>query len=638
LADKIGLLDTFKKPLIYTPGDNDWSDCADFLPGGTNLTNFNPEDQLALLRQLAYADENFSQGIKKMRVLRQPGYPENVMFIYGAILFVTFHVPSVDNCPQRELINGVYTATGCGEADDRDAANIEWLELAFQEAHARKLRGVVPTTQAWLFIDNLGIESTEALCGGSSYELSTDTGFGPVSATLSSRSTVPALPFVSQATEANPLQACSMILNTINNMAIVARGTCAFDVKLTNVLATGATSMLIINTTDDPLDPTFTIPVPIPVFVIGNTDGLALLIELESNPNLTITFAEGAPLLGSVIQDPRFTAYIRVLNELGYRFPTLDNFFVYGDSHLFRIGNFLAAPNFRTLNTYGPDSTSEGANGDGSITNNYNWASLVIDENADQLYKINAYDATIKIITAASLQHRIGESGRDQIALRFRQGGKYRARKIELQAPTTKLFTITNANMTPDEIDFDDLAAAVAAGLVYRYQFVVKPDSTQLFTILDQVRSPNDLDLYVFRDGELVKYAESNQTEVINMEYPAAGTYEIYVVPYCLTQNVLMGRLRVWTLHPNKRADAKLEIDPSRHEVAYRWDHVRADTMYLGAIEHHLNRELITTTFLRIQGCADDDSRSGSSVLSNASNKCSANMRRRFKLSARKSI
>ncbi|MGH2688666.1 MAG: DUF7594 domain-containing protein [Actinomycetota bacterium] len=108
---------------VYTPGDNEWSDCSD------------REERLGYLRQVFFpGDETLGQ--KRETVARQAGYPENARWTRGGILFVTVHTVGSSN-----------NRSG-SEYPGRNAANVSWLRAAFDAALAQGSRGVVVITHA----------------------------------------------------------------------------------------------------------------------------------------------------------------------------------------------------------------------------------------------------------------------------------------------------------------------------------------------------------------------------------------------------------------------------------------------------------------------------------------------------------
>jgi hypothetical protein len=146
-------------PTVYTPGDNEWTDCHRINNGGHNNL-----ERLAKIRTELFT-ETSSFGQKTMGLQHQgaPGeaYSENTRWIYGDVVFAAIHVPGSNNnktspadCPAA---NSVRTAEDC-TADNveyaaRDAANIAWLQETFAIARDRGAVGVLIAIQADMWFD-----------------------------------------------------------------------------------------------------------------------------------------------------------------------------------------------------------------------------------------------------------------------------------------------------------------------------------------------------------------------------------------------------------------------------------------------------------------------------------------------------
>lgn len=149
-------LDTFNamhQPLVYVPGDNEWTDCH-----RTNNGGFNALERLALIRRTFFANSQ-SLGQKKIQ-LQQQGqsgdkFSENTRFVHQGIVFVGLNVPGSNN---NLVINAkecthksVRTQNDCNAANDeyveRNKVNIEWLHAAFAQARAQSALGVVVVIQ-----------------------------------------------------------------------------------------------------------------------------------------------------------------------------------------------------------------------------------------------------------------------------------------------------------------------------------------------------------------------------------------------------------------------------------------------------------------------------------------------------------
>jgi hypothetical protein len=72
-------------PLIYVPGDNEWTDC--------HLTGYDPIERLERLREIFFVGEE-SLGEETIPLTRQStDYPENVRWSHGGVTFLGLNVP-----------------------------------------------------------------------------------------------------------------------------------------------------------------------------------------------------------------------------------------------------------------------------------------------------------------------------------------------------------------------------------------------------------------------------------------------------------------------------------------------------------------------------------------------------------------
>ena len=133
--DILNLFQNAAHPLIYTPGDNEWTDCA---RGGGN---YEPQERLARLRQLFHGDD-YSLGKKKMRLDRQSIdprhalYRENTRWQAGKLLFLTLNVPGSRN-------NIIDVRKPSVEYLARNVAVLDWLAAGFKQAREQQLPGIV---------------------------------------------------------------------------------------------------------------------------------------------------------------------------------------------------------------------------------------------------------------------------------------------------------------------------------------------------------------------------------------------------------------------------------------------------------------------------------------------------------------
>jgi hypothetical protein len=136
----------FETPLVYTPGDNEWTDCHRPNNGG-----YDPYERLATIRRMFFANPGTTLGEHPMAVEAQPSYPENVSWRAGGVTFTTAHVVGSNN--------GMLPWTGAtapnerqlAEVPARTQADIAQLHQAFAEAKAAGDRAVVVMQQADTF-------------------------------------------------------------------------------------------------------------------------------------------------------------------------------------------------------------------------------------------------------------------------------------------------------------------------------------------------------------------------------------------------------------------------------------------------------------------------------------------------------
>ena len=140
--------DTFEDPLIYTPGDNEWTDCH-----RVNNGAYNPLERLDRLREVFFDQPGRTLGQKQLNVEAQADFPENVVYHRGEVTFVAANVPGSDNGlqPWSGLGNTVATTEQAEAVADRTTADIAIMRQAFAEALDRGDRGVVILQQADMF-------------------------------------------------------------------------------------------------------------------------------------------------------------------------------------------------------------------------------------------------------------------------------------------------------------------------------------------------------------------------------------------------------------------------------------------------------------------------------------------------------
>ena len=130
-------------PVVYTPGDNEWTDCDRASNG-----SYDPNERLAYIRE-RFFDRPHSLGQSTMVVTRQmPSYPENARWVQGTVTWVTVNIPGSDNNATQYDANGVQVDGDQQEYAARSAADQQWLTDSFQRAVESRSKAVVIVIQA----------------------------------------------------------------------------------------------------------------------------------------------------------------------------------------------------------------------------------------------------------------------------------------------------------------------------------------------------------------------------------------------------------------------------------------------------------------------------------------------------------
>ncbi len=135
--------------LVYTPGDNEWTDCHRANNGG-----WHPLERLAFIRQLFFPNPGTTTGQRPRAVLTQSAIPgfeqfvENTLFMSGRVVVSTVHVVGSNNNlrpwsgidssdsisnPRQDRLN---------EFNSRNAASLAWLEKIFDTATTQNAAGI----------------------------------------------------------------------------------------------------------------------------------------------------------------------------------------------------------------------------------------------------------------------------------------------------------------------------------------------------------------------------------------------------------------------------------------------------------------------------------------------------------------
>ena len=137
----LGRFNSLRHPIIYTPGDNEWTDCWERESGG-----FKPTERLDRIRQIFFANHTRSLGQNSIPLVSQgngeayPEFVENARWTRNGIVLATVHVVGSQN--------GMKPFSGRTASDDyasrrRTDAAAAWLRETFAEARTLNASAVV---------------------------------------------------------------------------------------------------------------------------------------------------------------------------------------------------------------------------------------------------------------------------------------------------------------------------------------------------------------------------------------------------------------------------------------------------------------------------------------------------------------
>jgi hypothetical protein len=171
----------YDDPLVYTPGDNEWTDCHKAAEGGgtydsntqqikyvtdpatglpIDYASGNPVANLDLIRSIFFPAPGQTLGGGHMRVLSQAqlpnplhpadrNYVENVMWSSDDVLFVTLDVPGGSNNDTDPWYGApAMSPQQAQEVSDRTGADLRWLNDAFTIAQLTRMKSVMIMVQA----------------------------------------------------------------------------------------------------------------------------------------------------------------------------------------------------------------------------------------------------------------------------------------------------------------------------------------------------------------------------------------------------------------------------------------------------------------------------------------------------------
>jgi hypothetical protein len=244
--------DSFTRPMLYVPGDNEWTDC--------HTTAQDPIERLAYLRHKMFAT-NHTFGKNTFTVLQQPGYPENARWETNSVVFASLNVPGsndnhvADPDAPEEGTPRESADRRAAEAEyrTRDQADRDWLHETFEDAARSGAKAVVVAMQA-----DPGFDVAPATRATRHLD-----GFDPLLAAVASEARAFARPVVILHGDSHRYRVDHPLLDPATGQPIP---------NLTRVESFGSPSVGWVRVTFDPADPAFVSVQPHLVAGPGNGD------------------------------------------------------------------------------------------------------------------------------------------------------------------------------------------------------------------------------------------------------------------------------------------------------------------------------------------------------------------------------
>ena len=140
--------DQFADPLVYTVGDNEWTDCHRPNNGG-----YNPLERLAKIRQVFFPQPGRTLGKNSVPVTAQAdlGIPENVRWERAGVAFVAADVVGSNDSLAPWTGNSAPTPEQTAEVLARTSAVLQEIRDTFADARRRHDKAVTVLLQADMF-------------------------------------------------------------------------------------------------------------------------------------------------------------------------------------------------------------------------------------------------------------------------------------------------------------------------------------------------------------------------------------------------------------------------------------------------------------------------------------------------------
>jgi hypothetical protein len=149
----LGWFNNMKAPVVYVPGDNEWTDCH-----RTNNGGWNNLERLNKVRDVLFAKAG-SLGQKTMPLEHQgpvgKPYVENTRWARHGVVYVGVNVPGSNNnfvendksCAEKSARTLADCEAGNAEYKERDQKVNRWITESFSKAKKENLKGLVLVLQ-----------------------------------------------------------------------------------------------------------------------------------------------------------------------------------------------------------------------------------------------------------------------------------------------------------------------------------------------------------------------------------------------------------------------------------------------------------------------------------------------------------
>lgn len=137
----LDLMNSLDHPVVYTPGDNEWTDCPEYVEtyGAQNLGYTDPFLALKTVREVFFPTSRSLGGETIPMTVQSKDFPENRRITVAGVPVATLHVVgSLNGYEQVGLVPAL-----AQEIPARQEADLAWLKETFAEAKRTDAPGVM---------------------------------------------------------------------------------------------------------------------------------------------------------------------------------------------------------------------------------------------------------------------------------------------------------------------------------------------------------------------------------------------------------------------------------------------------------------------------------------------------------------